>query len=122
MSDSPDDFSDLELDERDLLLLDEDIERPPSCGAPVYGSEAYCTSYKRSPDNVAHSHSGTVVCDCDIVAALVLNRKWELNIVLYDDARLLLKYLDDLFHCRLRNVDEACDRTSIAIDDPTPLE
>lgn len=44
MSDSPDEYSDLELDERDLLLLDGDLERPPSRGALVYGSEAHCAS------------------------------------------------------------------------------
>jgi hypothetical protein len=48
MSDSPDEYSDLELDEQELLLLDGDLERPPSRGALVYSSGAYCASYKHS--------------------------------------------------------------------------
>lgn len=48
MSDPLDKYSDLELDERDLLLLDRDLEQPPSRDALVFGSEAYCVSYKKS--------------------------------------------------------------------------
>ena len=48
MSDFPDDYSDLELNEEDLRLLDTDPGQPPSRSTSSYGSEAYCTSYKNS--------------------------------------------------------------------------
>ncbi|KAF8600638.1 P-loop containing nucleoside triphosphate hydrolase protein [Ceratobasidium sp. AG-I] len=48
MSDVLDDYSDLELNEADLLLLDAPPEQPLSRNTLVYGSEAYCASYRHS--------------------------------------------------------------------------
>lgn len=48
MSDVLDEYRDLELNEYDLWHLDADPERPPSPGALVPGSEAYCAVYKHS--------------------------------------------------------------------------
>lgn len=49
MSNVFDDYNSLNLDDEEYLMLDMAVDHPLSCGALVYGSDAYATEYRVFP-------------------------------------------------------------------------